>query len=133
MVRRVGNPYKRLRVPQSRKSGSRGTKISRILALRDITTEAKNVPCGICEKRYPYYVMDFDHLDPEKKKYTISKLVQNARCSEETLRAEIAKCRVLCANCHRQVTHDQAVERKGKWRTTKRKKSKSSITDTSST
>lgn len=118
MRKRTGNP-KPIRVPRS----PRRTKVSRILALREITTAAKNVPCAICGVKYKYYQMDLDHIDPTKKKYTVSKLVQNAKCSEETLRAEIAKCRVLCANCHREVTHQQAKENKGKWRRAKKSKS----------
>lgn len=40
--------------------------------------------------------LQFDHLSD--KKFNISQKI--ARCSLETLQQEIAKCQVLCANCH---------------------------------
>lgn len=66
---------------------------------RDIIREMKNVPCADCSKMYPYPVMEFHHLDAATKKYKVSHLGHIP--SEQKLRAEIAKCIVLCANCHR--------------------------------
>lgn len=63
--------------------------------MRDIK-EAK--PCLDCGKKYPYYVMDFDHL--ENKKNLISFLASTGRIG--ALKAEVEKCEVVCANCHRQ-------------------------------
>jgi predicted HNH restriction endonuclease len=40
------------------------------------------------------------HHDGEEKKYSISTLAQKGYAIE-TIKAEIAKCVVLCANCHR--------------------------------
>lgn len=51
--------------------------------------------CGITDPR----IMDFDHIDPSTKSAEVGYLIH--RSSMETLKAEIAKCRVLCANCHR--------------------------------
>ena len=51
--------------------------------------------CGINDPR----VMDFDHLEQSTKTAEISYMIQ--RASIEALQAEIAKCQVLCANCHR--------------------------------
>lgn len=51
-------------------------------------------------------VLDFDHVRGQKK-YVISTLVgQGARL--ETIKEEIAKCDVRCANCHRRVTRRRA-------------------------
>jgi hypothetical protein len=52
---------------------------------------------------YPPYVMDFDHLDG--KEFTISS--SGADYSHAKLVAEIAKCEVVCSNCHRQRTHER--------------------------
>lgn len=68
--------------------------------MREIIREAKAVPCADCGQRYPYYVMDFDHR--EDKVIIVSKLPE--RGSVAKLLAEIAKCDVVCANCHRERT-----------------------------
>ena len=44
--------------------------------------------------------LDFDHLDPATKEYNVSQLISSG-CSLERLMNEIAKCRILCSNCHR--------------------------------
>lgn len=51
--------------------------------------------CGISDPR----VMDFDHIEQSTKEAEINYLIP--RASLETLKVEIDKCRVLCANCHR--------------------------------
>ena len=63
-----------------------------------IIEEAKKLPCKRCGKNYPDFVMDFHHRDPSTKTWAIgrSKLV-----SKKRLLAEIKKCDVYCANCHR--------------------------------
>lgn len=63
----------------------------------DYIREAKNVPCHDCGERYHYCVMDFDHREGEPKLFAVSR----GSSSRETLIAEIAKCDVVCANCHR--------------------------------
>lgn len=55
--------------------------------------------CGV---PYPYYVMEFDHRDPSQKLANIGRLLGN---SWKRLKDEIAKCDVVCANCHRERTH----------------------------
>ena len=52
--------------------------------------------------RYPSYVMDFDHRDPEIKNRTVSALPRLN--SWKKLLEETAKCDVVCANCHRVCT-----------------------------
>jgi hypothetical protein len=47
--------------------------------------------------------MDFDHVRGEKQSNVASLVGMSA--SEERLRAEIAKCDVVCANCHRERTY----------------------------
>lgn len=44
--------------------------------------------------------MDFDHLSD--KKYEINKLINS--CSMTKIKAEIAKCDIVCSNCHRERT-----------------------------
>ena len=68
---------------------------------------AKDKPCADCGKRYAYYVMDFDHREGETKKGAISALFTGTRWSVPKLLQEIAKCDVVCANCHRERTHQR--------------------------
>lgn len=52
--------------------------------------------CGNTDIR----VLDFHHLDKSKKEMSISQIVYKGWGRERILQ-EIAKCEVLCANCHR--------------------------------
>ncbi len=65
---------------------------------RKIIRDAKSVPCSDCGREYPYYVMDFDHR--EDKLANISQMPVKYN-SFEILDAELAKCDVVCSNCHR--------------------------------
>jgi hypothetical protein len=70
--------------------------------LRDL----RRVPCADCGKTYPPYVMDFDHRDPLTKCFSLladKPLLKN----REVLLAEVAKCDVVCANCHAERTWRQ--------------------------
>lgn len=67
--------------------------------LRNIMREHKSQPCSDCGGEFPFYVMDFDHREGEEKLAHVSRLVQ--RMNLKRLLDEIAKCDVVCANCHR--------------------------------
>ncbi len=70
--------------------------------IKAIIVEAKGVPCADCAVRYPTCVMDFDHRIPAEK---LGNIGSGAGWGEARLRAEIAKCDVVCSNCHRLRTH----------------------------
>ena len=76
--------------------------------LRAIVREAKSQPCADCGERYPYYVMDLDHVG-EDKTMIVSKLVNFG--ATQRLLDEIAKCEVVCANCHRRRTWQRMQDR----------------------
>lgn len=54
-------------------------------------------PCADCGVYYPHYVMDYDHLGD--KVGNVSLLVKTA--SLQRVLDEIAKCDLVCSNCHR--------------------------------
>ena len=60
--------------------------------------DLKNKPCEDCGIQYPTFVMDFHHVNPEEKSFSISGSVNR---SLESINNEISKCVLLCANCHR--------------------------------
>jgi L-lysine 2,3-aminomutase len=61
--------------------------------------DLRNVPCGDCGGRFPPCSMDFDHLDPAKKHSRVPALI--GRAGDDRILAEVAKCDIVCANCHR--------------------------------
>lgn len=65
---------------------------------------AKSRPCADCGVRYPPYVMDLDHV--RGKKVRNVGLIKTY-ATTAVLRAEIAKCEVVCANCHRIRSHNR--------------------------
>jgi hypothetical protein len=68
------------------------------------------VPCTDCGGAFPPYAMDFDHNGDAPKDFWI--LQRAGAVSRERLLSEIAKCDVVCANCHRARTHARALERR---------------------
>lgn len=58
-------------------------------------------PCIDCQEN-ELVVLEFDHVRGTKR-YSINRLITN-HCSLATLVAEIEKCEVRCANCHRRKT-----------------------------
>lgn len=71
-----------------------------------ILAAKKDVPCMDCGGRFPTCVMQFDHRDPSTKtKRFRSPGAMAARTSLEEFEAEIAKCDIVCANCHAIRTH----------------------------
>jgi hypothetical protein len=55
--------------------------------------------------RYAHYVMDFDHREGTVKRGNLSHLVADGYLCGPSLDAEVAKCDVVCANCHRERTY----------------------------
>lgn len=56
--------------------------------------------CSLCLEKEPC-CLEFHHLDPSKKEYTIASVSRFT--TFDNLLKEINKCVVLCANCHRKV------------------------------
>jgi hypothetical protein len=74
--------------------------------------KTKNKPCVDCGKIYPPWVMDFDHREGTLKLSSIGGIHSGRLWSFEKIDEEIAKCELVCANCHRQRTHDRLERRK---------------------
>jgi hypothetical protein len=72
--------------------------------LRDYKAERG---CKDCGEKDPV-VLELDHLDPSTKDRKMNKYGRTAvnwrSLSWEALAAEVAKCEVVCANCHRRRT-----------------------------
>ena len=68
----------------------------------------KDVPCMDCGRKYPPECMDFDHVRGEKK-FDIGTRAGSGK--KEHILEEIAKCDLVCANCHRTRTKIRVWER----------------------
>ena len=72
--------------------------------LAEIKQASGCVDCG----EDNHIVLDFDHL--RDKKYNISRMIHDG-FSWAAIKKEIAKCEVVCANCHRVRTHDRLTKK----------------------
>jgi hypothetical protein len=71
---------------------------------KQIILDAKKVGCLYCDEKHPA-ALDFHHRDPSQKTYNISNWVRFT--NPKRLLEEIAKCDVICANCHRKLHHEE--------------------------
>lgn len=68
-----------------------------------------DIPCMDCDRVFPWECMDFDHRPGETKSFNISQSGTN-RASPTLLaetEKEIAKCDLICSNCHRTRTKER--------------------------
>ena len=87
-------------------------RLSKVAELLAYTREIKErTPCADCGHKFHHIAMDFDHLPEHVKLFTISRMVQKT-ISMATLKAEIAKCEVVCACCHRVRTFNRKLAAK---------------------
>jgi hypothetical protein len=68
------------------------------IRLAYINSVKKDKPCADCNVVFPPCCMDFDHLEGFVKLGSINKMLT---ANMDVLRAEIAKCELVCSNCHR--------------------------------
>lgn len=83
-------------------ASSRAGRIRRMEKLNAI--KAESGPCVDCGGTFPPYCMDFDHVNGDKIG-DVSDLVQGS--SWQSVVDEIAKCELICANCHRMRTYSR--------------------------
>lgn len=60
-------------------------------------------PCEICGEKHPI-CLTFHHRDKAKKDNEVASLLNN---SWKKLKDEIAKCQVLCENCHKKLHYNE--------------------------
>lgn len=67
---------------------------------REYLAIVKSEPCTRCGERFHPAAMEFHHLDPANKIAAVATIAGWGR-TLDVLVAEIAKCVLLCANCHK--------------------------------
>jgi hypothetical protein len=70
----------------------------------DLLDQLRSVPCADCGGRFAQCAMDFDHRDPSTKVRGVTRMING---SIERMLAEVAKCDIVCANCHRLRTFER--------------------------
>lgn len=66
---------------------------------QQLVDKLKDVPCKDCGNKFPPCAMDFDHVRGTKL-IDVAAAVSRG-WAEKRILEEIAKCEIVCANCHR--------------------------------
>lgn len=103
-IRNLPKPmYKRNKAAKSRNAAKRNTILTTFINnQKQLILESQNgcgnIDCQCGRIILPLFVYDFHHIDKETKEFEISHPTTR---SKEKIIAEIKKCVLLCANCHR--------------------------------
>jgi hypothetical protein len=97
--------------PDHRRERIQETKERRAALLEWYTSYKATLRCKNCNE-WRSECLQFHHRNPEEKLFDVSDCIRNG-VSLETLQAEIAKCDVLCANCHAIETQNARYRRRG--------------------
>lgn len=76
----------------------------RIDELREWSDALKDKPCMDCGVKYPPYIMHWDHRPGTTKSASVGRL-RSTGANKEKILAEVAKCDLVCSNCHMERTH----------------------------
>ena len=61
--------------------------------------------CAECGFKGHHFQLDLDHIDASSKDNVHNSRAYEPSWSKERIKVELAKCRILCANCHRLKTY----------------------------
>ena len=73
---------------------------------QEMVDRMKDKPCADCGRKFHPVAMDFDHVRGRKVKAVARMVCDGFGLAK--IKAEIAKCEVVCAVCHRLRTHLRA-------------------------
>lgn len=80
------------------------TNATRAIIRKWLKDQKEDNPCTDCGRYYRYYQMQFDHLPEFEKHFSLSDYKTHTK-DIEVVKAEVAKCELVCANCHFERTH----------------------------
>jgi hypothetical protein len=75
--------------------------------LEDLHLFKERQGCSDCRNKYPHYVLEFDHRPEFKKIDNVYRVLRNY--GEDAAWAEVGKCDVVCANCHKVRTYQRDI------------------------
>ena len=101
---KCGCKYNRRSCPDCRKANHRRYYLENLLFIRryKITN-----PCIDCGHHYSWVVMEFDHR--EKRSSRMELIAYKVHRRRNILLAEMQKCDLVCANCHRVRTYERGL------------------------
>lgn len=76
--------------------------------LKEKLVEYKGGKCEICGYDKCIAALDFHHLNPNEKDYSIC---NGDYKSFEKVKKEVDKCILVCANCHREIHYKESIEK----------------------
>lgn len=91
--------------PQYRASIKKHRDASRQRAIEFVNGIKDGTPCADCGQTFDPIAMDFDHVRGEKNDNVGSMVARGVAL--DRIQAEIDKCELVCANCHRVRTADR--------------------------
>jgi hypothetical protein len=68
--------------------------------------------CARCGENHPA-TLEFHHDDPQTKDLSLYQAVWSHDWGKDRILAEVAKCTILCANCHRKQHWEDALRAEG--------------------
>ena len=78
------------------------------MVLMEIHLYKEKHGCSDCRNKFPHYILEFDHRPEFKKIDNVYRVLRSY--GEKAAWAEIKKCDVVCANCHKMRTYQRESE-----------------------
>jgi hypothetical protein len=75
--------------------------IERMQIFKSKSVEYKGGKCEKCGYEKYNGALEFHHIEPDKKDFTISRI--KAYSFDDRVKKELDKCILLCSNCHREI------------------------------
>lgn len=76
--------------------------------LKEMMVEYKGGKCEKCGYNNCIDALEFHHINPSEKDFGIS---QYANLCYEDVKKEVDKCILVCANCHREIHHEENLKK----------------------
>lgn len=101
-VKKYGDSKKRIAITEEeRKKRSVQYVSKRRQKIKEMSIAYKGGSCSKCGYYKCNGALEFHHLDPTKKDFSVAK---KGHCSSwEKVKKELDKCILVCANCHREI------------------------------
>ena len=93
------NIYNKSRYTGKTRDKQVALKTERRIKARAFINKLKDNPCKDCSQKFLFCAMQFDHLPQFKKSFDLF-MAPSMGKTEEAILAEVAKCELVCANCH---------------------------------
>lgn len=88
----------------SYKDGSRSSIITNLRhSFKNQLIKEKGGQCELCGYNKCSATLEFHHIDPKEKEFNIALYCSSNNINIEKAREELKKCRLVCANCHREI------------------------------